>query len=181
MLPSLQKTALILIVTLLAGGCGSFINLQAWPAPYSIAAGSKISINQDLTVPPEAVSVWLQFGKIADRRNIRVRYPNCRFELYTRKPGEQTILKDEVTITKFVHSNDYVSNNNNTFASLADFSDSGGPMAEIYTTEIYLKSEKQPDLYRLLCEHWEDPSSGVFLTMDQIREALGDIATIEPK
>lgn len=160
-------------------GCETFIKIQAWPAPYSIPAGSVVTIHQDLTVKPHEVSVWIQFGEIADRKNIKVRYPNCRFELFTIKPTVQTIYKDQVKIIKFVHTTDYVMNDNIMFASLTNVASDGDPMVEVFTTEIYLKSKKQPDLYRLICEHWEDPATGVFLTMQQIRETLGNIATIQ--
>lgn len=153
--------------------------MQAWPAPYSVTAGSIVSINQDLKIKPNEVTVWIQDGQVVDRANIKVRRPNCRFEIYTIKNIAQTILTDEVDIIKFVHDKEYVSNKPIIVAGLLSSQDAGSPTAEVYMTEIYLKSTKQPDLYRLICEHWEAPSEGTYLTMTQIQTTLGDIATIK--
>jgi hypothetical protein len=42
-----------------------------------------------------------------------------------------------------------------------------------------LRSETQPDIRRLICLITDDPL-GRFLTLSQIRETLGEIASIEP-
>jgi hypothetical protein len=167
------------MTALLLSSCQSFINMQAWPPPYSLPAASIVSINQELIVAPNTVSVWVQYGKVVDRRNIKLSYANCRFELYTLQAIERKIVPDEVLIRKFVNTTDYVSKGYGMVASMVDASGNGGaPMAEIYSTNIYLKSDKQPDLYRLICELWEDPASGSYLTIAQIQETLGDIATL---
>jgi hypothetical protein len=169
----------VLMAVLLLSACQSFINLQAWPPPYSLPAESGIAINQDLTIAPNAVAVWIQYGKVLHRRDVNLSYANCRFELYTLQAVERTIYKDEARIEKFVNTTDYVSSGFFTLASLADASgDGGAPTAGIYSTNIYLQSAKQPDLYRLICEHWDDPASGSYLTIAQIQETLGNIATL---
>lgn len=175
--------AMISTVALLLSGCQSFLALQAWPPPYSLPQGSSISINQELKVSPHAVSVWIQYAKVVNRKHVNDYNPNCHFEFYTLLPVERTIQKDQVTIRKFVNTQDYVSSGAIRYASLVDVNgDGNAPMAAIYTTSIYLKSEKQPDLFRLVCEHWEDPASGTYLTIEQIQETLGAIATFhEPE
>jgi len=169
----------VFCVTLVLSGCESFVKLSALPPPYSLPAGSRLYINQDLTVDPNSVSVWIQFGKVVNRNDIDLDSANCHFELYTIKPVAQTIYKDDVVINRFVNSNEYVSKGPLMYASLAaDAEDGGGPMAQILRTEIYLKSEKQPDLYRLTCEVWDNLFNGAYLTMDQIQQTLDNIATL---
>jgi hypothetical protein len=171
--------ALILFVVIMISGCQSFIKLQAWPPPYSLPAGSTIVINQELSVAENSVSVWIQYGEVVDRKDIDVNYAHCYFELYSLQSIERVIKKDIVTIRKFVNTREYVYNGALLYASLAQVNgDSGAPMAEIYTTNIYLQSDKQPDLYRLVCALWEDPASGRYLTVNQIQEALGNIVTL---
>ena len=172
---------LVFILHSILSSCQSFIDLQAWPPPYSLPAGSTISINKPLVVAPNSVSVWIQYGKVVKRRDIDESYAHCRFELFTIQPLERTIQPGEVVIKKMVNTTDYVSNGAVMLASMVDvFGSSDSPMAAIYSTNIYLKSQKQPDLYRLICEHWEDPSAGTYLTISQIQEALGDIAIFHP-
>ena len=168
---------LVFVLHSILSSCQSFIDLQAWPPPYSLPAGSTISINQPLVVAPNAVSIWVQYGKVVKRRDIEESYAHCRFELFTIQSLERTIQPDEVIIKKIVNTTDYVANDVVILASMVDvFGSSDSPMAAIHSTNIYLQSQKQPDLYRLICEHWEDPSSGTYLTIGQIQEALGDIA-----
>jgi hypothetical protein len=178
-----NRIQVILLLTLGISGCASFVKLQAWSEPYSLPEGSTLSVNQDLTVNPNSVSAWIQFGKVINRKEVDLDSPNCRFELYTIKPVAQSILKDaNVAIIRFVNSNEYVSKGNVMYASLAaEADDDGGPMAQIFRTEVYLKSSAQPDLFRLTCEVWEDLFNGVYLTVDQIQQTLGDIATFHPK
>jgi len=173
-----ELAAAVLQVAIFLSGCKAFGNLQAWPPPYSLPSGSSITINQELVVVPNAVSVAIQYGKAVDKSDVKLSHAHCRFELFTLQAERRTIYKDEVTIRKFVNSTDYVSKGFGMYASLAEVSQNGGaPMAAIYSTTIYLKSEKQPDLYRLICEHWEDPASGTYLTITQIQETLGTVAT----
>lgn len=176
---SLKAVVAILILAIILSGCESMAKLAALPSPYSLPSGSTLSINRDLTIEPNSVSVWLQLGKLVNRKEVDLDQPNCHFEMYTLKSVAQTIYKDDVTITRFVNRNEYVSNGNVMYASLADADDGGGPMAEIFRTEIYLKSTKQPDLYRLSCEEWNNLFNGTYLTVDQIQQALGDIATFQ--
>jgi hypothetical protein len=159
---------------------------SAFPPPYSVPAGSTITINKELPVKPNSLRVTMQYGKIIDRSDVESYYPNCHFELYTLSDEPRTIEPDEVTITRFVNQTHLVSSGMLMYAGLAisggfGGNDGGPPMAEVYVTDIYLHSEKQPDLYTLTCQHWEDPYDGDYLTMSQIQEALGDLATIKPK
>jgi hypothetical protein len=161
-------------------GCQAFTELQAWPSPYSLPAGSTITINQNLVVSPNSVSVWIQYGKVMDRKDVDVNDAHCYFELYSLQLVASAIKKDIVTIRKIVNTRDYVDNGALVYASLAQVNgDSGAPMAEIYSTNIYLQSDKQPDLYRLICAHWEDPASGTYLTIPQMQETLGNIADFD--
>ena len=172
--------SILLAITIIISGCETLTTLEAFPPPYSLPVGSTLSINQDLTVAPNSVSVWIQFGKVVSRKDVDLSLPNCHFEMYTLRLVEQTIYKDEVAITRFVNRSEYVSNGNVMYASLvADADDGGGPMAEIFRSEIYLKSAKQPDLFRLTCEEWDDLFNGIYLTVDQIQQALGKIATFK--
>ncbi|NOZ54907.1 MAG: hypothetical protein GXP08_17525 [Gammaproteobacteria bacterium] len=64
-------------------------------------------------------------------------------------------------------------------ASLKHTSGNGsGPMAEIFRTYLYVTSITQPNVFRFMCEHWEDPISGEHLTVEQIKQALGNIITL---
>jgi hypothetical protein len=48
-----------------------------------------------------------------------------------------------------------------------------------YVTELYIHSDKQPDIRRLACSHWNDPIDDQHLTVEQIQMTLGKIAIIK--
>ncbi|MFV2058257.1 MAG: hypothetical protein ACC707_17465, partial [Thiohalomonadales bacterium] len=49
----------------------------------------------------------------------------------------------------------------------------------IYSTELYLHSEKQPDVRVLTCSHWENPLDASHLSVNQIQNAVGKIISFE--
>ncbi|NNG14194.1 MAG: hypothetical protein HKM22_03455 [Gammaproteobacteria bacterium] len=55
----------------------------------------------------------------------------------------------------------------------------GGAPNENYMTVLYLHSDRQPDVFRMTCQHWEAPSDAQHLTIKQIRQALGDLFTLK--
>ena len=55
----------------------------------------------------------------------------------------------------------------------------GGPVWLAYRTEMYLHSDQQPDVLRLICGHLEIPNDAKHLTVAQMREALGNIIRLE--
>jgi len=50
-----------------------------------------------------------------------------------------------------------------------------------YATLMYLNSEKQKDVYRITCQHWEDVMDDRHLTIKQMRQAMGDVFTLNLK
>ncbi len=50
-----------------------------------------------------------------------------------------------------------------------------------YATLMYLRSEQQKDVYRMTCQHWEDVMDDRHLSVTQMRQAMGDIFTLEIK
>ena len=53
-----------------------------------------------------------------------------------------------------------------------------GPSHVDYMTVMYLESVKQPDVLRITCTHWEDPVEAEFLSIQQMRKAMGKILTL---
>ena len=54
----------------------------------------------------------------------------------------------------------------------------GGSSPIPYATVFDLRSDTQPDVLRMTCMHWEDPTDARFLTLSEIRQALGDYISI---
>lgn len=135
--------------------------------------GSQLRLTQPLTIPADDAGVFIQYGK-PQYSNWRLNqyYPHCDFEVYTRADHERIIQPDTFTVTRAVRETENVSL---APATVADIGSSAGPPHENYMTVLYLHSDKQPDVFRMTCQQWEDPSQGDHLTVKQIRQALGDL------
>ena len=46
---------------------------------------------------------------------------------------------------------------------------------------MYLRSDKQKDVYRLTCQHWESVLDDKHLSIKQMRDAMGVVFTLNIK
>jgi len=65
------------------------------------------------------------------------------------------------------------------YASLRNAYDA--PAVFTYTTSMMLASSRQPDVLRLSCKHWESITDDNFLSISEMRGALGEIFTLRLK
>jgi hypothetical protein len=150
---------------------------------YLPPSGSLLVLNQDISVPPNQAGVYLQYGKIVPEKLINSYEANCKFEVRNVASNYRKVSPDEFVITKAQRETEVVLSQPIQYASVRigigmGVGMDGGPMAEIYTTTYYLHSTKQPQVLYLTCQHWDEPTFGHYLKLDQIRQALGDIMTI---
>jgi hypothetical protein len=146
---------------------------------YKVPVGSTLTLNQPLTIQPRHASVRMQYGKVMTYSQIDAFYPNCDFEVRTIAKQATTINPDTFLITKVVNEEDVAAGNWNVFAFFG--SGDGGPSHVDYMTIMYLESVKQPDVLRITCTHWEDPVEAEFLSIQQMRKAMGKILTLNIK
>lgn len=155
------------------------------PAYLAITPGSELFLNQPLSIMPNSVSAYLQYGELMAFREVDRYYANCKFELYSISESKREVKPDRFLITRVTSAEEIVSWQMPRLASgdvgigFVFGKDGGGPTAVIYTVIIYLKSMGQPDVFRLSCQHWDDPAMGVQLTVAEVRQALGHVMTLK--
>ena len=88
------------------------------------------------------------------------------------------VKPDVFTVTRVVNQFEQVSLDGVRYAGPIIVADDGGPMFYNYMTTMYLKSEKQPDVFRITCQVWDYIYNETYLSIDQMREAVGDVFTI---
>jgi len=189
-----MRVAIFLCVASLLASCAS----NPYPASspyYQIPSGSQIELKQSLSIPPDRARVYLQHGKVVSASEKNRYAPHCWFLSQKLSEDGQVIQPDTFVITSTYKSQDLVQNfSNQMLASNSLYVDwkgaielsshhriSGGGdalMAVDYISELRIHSDKQPDIQRMGCSHWDDPSMGNYLTLDQMQSALGDIALI---
>ncbi len=172
-----MKGILKLLMVMSLTACQSTALLIEGSPFVAVPLNSQLILNQELEIPPGQVAVYIQNGKIIPVENINVRQPNCKFEIRTIEDNARKVVPDKFKISRFYLDTYLVSSNAVLVASLEMVNVAGGgsATAEIYTTELFLQSDKQPDVLRLSCEHWEDPADGKYLTLEQIKLALGKV------
>ncbi len=179
---SIKKTRSIFYLTALIlplFSCSLSINLYNQAAVVPV--GSIFSLNKKLIIPVGKTGAYIQAGQVMDRTALNEYLPNCRFEVNTLNNSTVTVIEaDDFEVYKLMYDAELVSTNNVMYAALNYVAyGAGSAMAEIRTTEFYIRSEKQPDVMRLRCGHWEDPTDAYYLTYKQVEMALGELITIK--
>lgn len=169
----MSRITVSLLLGVVVSGCA--VQRSSPDSPNTILpVGSTIVLEQPLSVPAQMVSFWIQNGKRTDRRNVY--HPACKLEMWTRAKEDRTVEPDRFRVTRV--SRDWtVGANDSPYRKVSK--DDGGPSLLVMDTIIYLKSERQPDVYRLTCEHWDIPPNPVHLTINEIASALRGVMRIE--
>lgn len=173
--------ALLLGLTLSACSTGPYPVTSPY---YQIPAGSKLILKQTLTIPPNAGRVYIQYGKVVTPKEKDDFYAHCWFLSWYVLSTPQVIKPDTFIITKSEKFEDTVSRQPdhlfamNGFLGIGAYHD-GGPMALEYSTEMHIHSDKQPNIHRFVCSHWETPYDANHLTVAEMQRALGHIAQIQ--
>lgn len=143
---------------------------------FKVPVGSTLTLNQPLTIQPHHASVRMQYGRIMPYSQIDKFYANCDFEVRTIAKQPTIINPDTFLITKVVNEEDVAAGDWTVYAFFG--SGDAGPSHVDYMTVMYLESVKQPDVLRITCTHWEDPVEAEFLSIQQMRKAMGKILTL---
>jgi hypothetical protein len=172
-----MKHVLILVLALAAAGCKPLSSYPIDSVWYQPPAGAELVLNKPLEFPPRTVSLRFQDGNIVG--GVADFEPNCVLQLKTLRDEPQRIEPDTFTMTK-VRSGS--STQRAALPSAPHFVkvDQGGDTGSIryyYKTEMFLHSDKQPDVFLLTCQHaWDTGSSFQYErspSLAEMRQALG--------
>jgi hypothetical protein len=152
---------------------------------YVVPNGSRFTLNQSLTISPETASTYIQYGKTMGETEVMHYYPYCKFELYHRSESARTVAPDTMTVTKVesTESQDKVVRNGRVrFASASAFPDipnvGGFDPIWLFTTRMYLRADKDPDIYRLTCARQGYYNRDTFVTISEMRRTLDPLLTL---
>lgn len=157
---------------------------QSWHEPsenspyYAIPVGSRLILNQPITISADNASVYIQRGQIVPYHRRDLYYANCKFEVNTVKQVSQTIKPDEFVVhrvSQYIEVGRFFAPGT---MLAGQGGDSGSVMNKLYDRIIYLESSKQPDVLRISCGRWDDRPLSNHLTIQEIRDTLGDLFTV---
>ncbi|MFQ5936864.1 MAG: hypothetical protein ACE5LB_10695 [Acidiferrobacterales bacterium] len=142
---------------------------------FQIPAGSKLVLHQDLAIPAPVGATYLQHGRAGAFHEINEFVPYCLLE---QRPSEGT--------TKTVRAGEFVIA---TVRQEFRFAGAGARQlvaagqsfqpTHVVATVLELRSDSAPHSLYLSCAHWGMPQSMSHLTLRDIRDALGDVASLE--
>ena len=156
---------------------------------YAIPVGSLLELNEDVTINGDQVATYVQNGKLMSYDDVDKYQPNCKFEIYTMSEKPRSVFADTFEIVKVEDDIESSALKNNTqLAALDNTVSRRGMYGSLdrsqvfnYATLLYLNSDKQKDVYRMTCQHWEDVMDDRHLSISQMRSAMGDVFTLQIK
>lgn len=174
------KNTFLAIQALLLCACAS--GPHPVDSPYSqIPVGSKLVLKRPLTVPADRVAVGLSSagdppaGVLPDQRDT-----SCELEMRRRAAAARTIGPDEFIVTKVRRDIEYVGLTPLQVAALGRLAyRQAGPGWEIHSVVLYLRSERQPDVYLVRCKYQDTIREGDPLGVTTVRWALGGDFDVE--
>lgn len=183
--------ALLATVTLFLAGCAAVAPDRLDQDPrYAIPAGSTLVLHEPLMLPGRGDLLYLQDGRTMGFGGVQEVYPHCYVETRQRPEGPLKVAPTTFSITEVERSFHYTWLAPGGPGGLMPTTD-GGPGGDgglsqwFYVTRMSLRpADPSVDVYRLTCLVDRLDASGPeterhHLTVAQIREALGDIFTLE--
>ncbi len=173
-----MKSSLALIMALSLVACSTQLIDKETSSLYSIPLGSVFELHQALVVPAYHARAFIQDGKIVSEQQVREYYPHCEVELKNVKPVSQRILPNRFTLVR-VLDDEYEARRHILFASLKHVE--GGPLFVGFASEYYVQPEQPSDVFKITCLHWDEYSANRFLSVKEIRQALGSVMSLQIK
>ena len=171
-------TILALAFALPASGYGP----HTIPATKYVRPGDHVILNQDIVVGGGS-RIYIQHGKTADNKSLQHREPYCYFHVYRDSSLVATPLSvaaDRFQINKTGRGVEYSMDATPGYlmAGFGFFNQDAS--AQNLMIRFALSSESQPEVRWLKCGVFAVLNERNFLTIEEIREVLGDLVTLEP-
>ena len=154
----MKKHGWMLCVLLLAG-CQTTATTDVNSIWFKVRPGSRLVLNQPVDIPAGEAHIDLQNGQLSD--GVDEYTVNCRFRI--ENLGPHTVTPDSFLITDASDSQEWVSQ----------------PDMMRFYKELRLKSERQPEVLKLVCQDWGGPLQGRPISIGEIQKAVGDYFTFK--
>ncbi len=165
------------LIALLLSGCNAYVvrsPADEDSAYYSLPVGTVLVLHREVAIAPGYARVYFQNGQAAPATNEFE--PHCWLEVRQVLPVLQIIRPDEFVITKVAYDTTHVAA---VFGLKLAGGGGGGVSDLIKIWTMRLRSEKQPDVLRLVCGGGLNaPALARTPSATQIRAAFGSYASL---
>jgi len=148
----MRKYGFVLFALFLAG-CQTTATTDVNSVWFKIRPGSTLALTRPVEIPAGEAHIDLQNGQLSgavDEYTV-----NCSFRI--ENLGPHTVAPDTFQITDASDSQEWISQ----------------PDIMRFYKELRLKSERQPEVLKLVCQDWDGPLQGRPVSVGEIEKAVG--------
>lgn len=184
----MRVVALLLMTVVLVAGCQTPQPRDPDSPYYAPPTGSRLILERPVEVPASNAAVHIQAGKVRHYNDLDRYEPHCKFELRTVAPEARTVAPDTFVVERVERFSRSVRRTPGEPVRVAAAGgragivvgrdSEGGPFAAIMTTRLLLRSDRQPDVFRMECMHWDEFEFPDHLSVNQMRTTLKDLFTL---
>ena len=154
----MRKHGLMLFALFLAG-CQTTATTDVNSVWFKIHPGSTLVLNQPVAIPAGEAHVDLQNGQLSG--GVDEYTVSCSLDI--ENLGPHTVSPDTFQITDASDSQEWISQ----------------PDIMRFYKVLRLRSERQPEVLKLVCQDWDGPLMGRPVTVGEIEKAVGAYITFQ--
>ncbi len=142
----------------------------------------RLVLNQTLTIPPNAATVRLQYGRVVASNAVQEHDPFCVFEIDTVAVGEQTVRPGRFAIIRIGRSIETIAGLDTPRRVRVILGDDSGGLSHLYYKTTFRLHDGTQPVRALTCMSNQLAAGSAImrhLTPGEIREALGRIISLE--
>ena len=155
-----------------------------------LQVGSSLHLTQELLIPKGRMFIYIANGKVIPIKGYNTfdfYKPYCMFYLQRESSQDITIFPDTFEVTDVLEWEGYYSQSSSVFKNTKNNVSSSGRLIKVddgrgeimYATILSLFSEKQAEVKKLVCGHWDDHYRIEPLSFEQLKTLLGKIIEID--
>ncbi|MBK8181611.1 MAG: hypothetical protein IPK63_01325 [Candidatus Competibacteraceae bacterium] len=172
----IKCSALLVVLSLFLSGC-QILEEEGNTQAFHIPIGTQLDLHQALMIPADQAGAFIQGTRIGDRYRHDA---TCRLEVRALASVPRPVRADRFTVERVNRAWEIFSSRGTGLRYarfVRDFKE--GPSLFTFTTYLYLHSEQQPDVFRLVCSHLQNADQNPrHLTANEIRTVLTPIMTL---
>ena len=163
---------LLCSILLLLNACQDTANVRHSSQPPAVQQLHTVILNREFTIRADRASEYIQDGEMRPYDKISEYYPHCIFGLREISASARTVKPDSFTVQR-VHQDRFISG----FLKLvvAGGDDFGHIMS---TTDFYLHSDRQPEVFRLSCQQLDASFEARQPTLEEMQQTLAGLFTL---
>ncbi len=170
-----------LAVAILLAACQPAYLKSGGPNPdspyFSIPVDSEVVLHKDVTFPAYQKDMFFQKGKTSDYAGVNQWLPYCALSVHAKTQVPQSVQADSFVVEKVVRK--FLFQLAAADMQVAQLDRSGFQQWQVLATVMELSSTRQPGVVQMTCAAWGLPQDISNVTLNTIRQALGEVATLK--